>query len=444
MKLAKRLLSVLLAALVCLSAVGLSASAKKAGELKVGDTFAYGFYPQTLVTDPDLLDILDTQTPDSNGDVTLGTGTFRKYHFEIPDAYAQNKDEYAGHIQTYLEEVYNQYKAYLDAYGYKSDSFDYWFAYEPIQWRVLEVRDDGNVLLMADTVLDARAFEEKPDFDKDINWANSSIQRWLNGTFMNTAFSEEEQAWIQPQTLSTPCNPVKGTPGGDDIECKVFLPSFEEMNDSALGFIDVGTRTDYGYDENGNKSTSIHINSGYDLPDDARRAKSSDFAKSHGVWSDLKKKLENGSKNPDYGYCRYWLRSTGFENGYAAGVLEDGIISTGWLVNNWILGVRPMICVSPDAVSASLRIYASDGTVRYRQEGVRIFANMANVEWTSSNPEIAEIDEDGNILISDVGTVTITATLKDDPETTAECKLEIKYAWWQQLVRIFLFGWLWY
>ena len=225
MKLAKRLLSVLLAALVCLSAVGLSASAKKAGELKVGDTFAYGFYPQTLVTDPDLLDILDTQTPDSNGDVTLGTGTFRKYHFEIPDAYAQNKDEYAGHIQTYLEEVYNQYKAYLDAYGYKSDSFDYWFAYEPIQWRVLEVRDDGNVLLMADTVLDARAFEEKPDFDKDINWANSSIQRWLNGTFMNTAFSKEEQAWIQPQTLSTPCNPVKGTPGGDDIECKVFLLS---------------------------------------------------------------------------------------------------------------------------------------------------------------------------------------------------------------------------
>lgn len=444
MKLAKRLLSVLLAALVCLSAVGLSASAKKAGELKVGDTFAYGFYPQTLVTDPDLLDILDTQTPDSNGDVTLGTGTFRKYHFEIPDAYAQNKDEYAGHIQTYLEEVYNQYKAYLDAYGYKSDSFDYWFAYEPIQWRVLEVRDDGNVLLMADTVLDARAFEEKPDFDKDINWANSSIQRWLNGTFMNTAFTKEEQAWIQPQTLSTPCNPVKGTPGGDDIECKVFLPSFEEMNDSALGFIDVGTKTDYGYDENGNKSTSIHINAGYDLPDDARRAKSSDFAKSHGVWSDLKKKLENGSKNPDYGYCRYWLRSTGFENGYAAGVLEDGIISTGWLVNNWILGVRPMICVSPDAVSASLRIYASDGTVRYRQEGVRIFANMANVEWTSSNPEIAEIDEDGNILISDVGTVTITATLKDDPETTAECKLEIKYAWWQQLVRIFLFGWLWY
>ena len=42
------------------------------------------------------------------------------------------------------------------------------------------------------------------------------------------------------------------------------------------------------------------------------------------------------------------------------------------------------------------------------------------------------------------GTVTITATLKDDPETTAECKLEVKYAWWQHLVRIFLFGWIWY
>ena len=124
--------------------------------------------------------------------------------------------------------------------------------------------------------------------------------------------------------------------------------------------------------------------------------------------------------------------------------MEDGRVTTGWLVNNWILGIRPMIRVSADAVSAPLRIYASDGTVRYRQEGVRIFANQKNVLWESSNPEIAEIDEDGNILISDVGTVTITATLKDDPTITASCQLEIKYTWWQHLIRIFLFGWIWY
>ncbi|MDD6062796.1 MAG: DUF6273 domain-containing protein, partial [Oscillospiraceae bacterium] len=214
MKLTKRILSVFLAALVCLSAVGLSASAKKAGELQAGDVFAYGMYPQTLVTDPDLLETLAGKTPDANGDVQIGTATFRRYHFEVPDAYTQNKDAYEEYILAYLKKIYEQYEAYLNAYGFDADSFDYWFAYEPIQWRVMDVQEDGNVLLMAETVLDARAFTDKPDFNSSINWGNSSIRRWLNGTFLNTAFTAEEQAEILVSTLENKHNPVTGTKSG--------------------------------------------------------------------------------------------------------------------------------------------------------------------------------------------------------------------------------------
>lgn len=438
MKLTKRVLSVLLAVLVCLSAAALSVSAKKAGELKQGDIFAYGLYPQTLVTDPDLLDILAGKTPDENGDVTLGTGKFRKYSYEIPQAYTQNPAEYEEYILRYLHQIYEQYEDYLNAYGFAPDSFDYWFAYEPIQWRVLQVQEDGSVLLMADTVLDARAFEDKPDFGKDINWANSSIREWLNGEFLKTAFEKDEQAQILTTDVRNKHNPVTGTMSGADTNDKVFLPSLDDITNSAYGFVKCDTMTDGGYGPDGTYSYEYSFSAAYYEMDPARKAFSSDFAKSHGVWADLDKTSE------DYNICRYWLRTGGFENGYAAGVLEDGRVSTGWLVNNWILGVRPMIRVSAEAVSDTLRIYAGDGTARYRQEGVRIFANMANVKWSSSNPEIADIDEDGNILISDVGTVTITATLAEDETVTATCQLEIRYTWWQHLIRIFLFGWLWY
>ena len=439
MKLTKRILSVLLAALVCLSAVGLSASAKKAGELQAGDVFVYGMYPQTLVTDPDLLEALAGKTPDANGDVQIGTATFRRYHFEVPDAYTQNEKEYKDHILAYLKKVCEQYEAYINAYGFDPNSFDYWFAYEPIQWRVLDVQADGGVLLMAETVLDARAFTDKPDFNSSINWGNSSIRRWLNGTFLNTAFTAEEQAEILVSTLENKHNPVTGTKSGTNTSDKVFLPSFDDITNSDYGFAECDKMTDGGYGEDGTYSEKYSFSAAYYEEDPARKAFSSDFAKSHGVWSDL-----DAVEDPAESICRYWLRTSGYENGFAAGVLEDGRVTTGWLVNNWILGIRPMIRVSADAVSAPLRIYASDGTVRYRQEGVRIFANQKNVLWESSNPEIAEIDEDGNILISDVGTVTITATLKDDPTITASCQLEIKYTWWQHLIRIFLFGWIWY
>ena len=172
-----------------------------------------------------------------------------------------------------------------------------------------------------------------------------------------------------------------------------------------------------------------------------------------GVWANT----DASDMYPITEYCRYWLRTAGADTSaaerhdyYTAGVLEDGRVSVGWMANQNNLGIRPMILVSPDAVYSreekapdAIEITMPDETVRYRQTNVRPIANQ-DVIWSTSDPSIATIDADGNLTITGVGTVTITATLKSDPSVSTSKELTVKYAWWQQLIRIFLFGWIWY
>ncbi|MGN0634916.1 MAG: DUF6273 domain-containing protein [Acutalibacteraceae bacterium] len=78
----------------------------------------------------------------------------------------------------------------------------------------------------------------------------------------------------------------------------------------------------------------------------------------------------------------------------------------------------------------------TDGDVQY------------TLTYSSSNPKIAEVDENGNITTRKSGTVTVTVTAvnsadsSDTVETT--CTVTVKYAWWQWLIRILLLGFLWY
>ena len=134
----------------------------------------------------------------------------------------------------------------------------------------------------------------------------------------------------------------------------------------------------------------------------------------------------------------------------AAAVLENGRVTTGWPVNYTVVGVRPWMRVSPDAVfdgtyvpadTGSFAVSAPEGDVRYRQQNIHLTAD-ADVTWTSSDPSVAKVDADGNVTIVGVGEVTFTAT--DADGKTVSTTVEVRYTWWQQLIRIFLFGWLWY
>ncbi|MBP9989536.1 MAG: leucine-rich repeat protein [Ruminococcus sp.] len=69
-----------------------------------------------------------------------------------------------------------------------------------------------------------------------------------------------------------------------------------------------------------------------------------------------------------------------------------------------------------------------------------------SVEYQTSNPNIATVDNNGNIYAAKKGNATITCTVTDEYGNTVKdtCTVNINYAWWQWIIKIVLFGWIWY
>ncbi|MBQ6708780.1 MAG: Ig-like domain-containing protein [Clostridia bacterium] len=68
------------------------------------------------------------------------------------------------------------------------------------------------------------------------------------------------------------------------------------------------------------------------------------------------------------------------------------------------------------------------------------------VTYTSSDNDVVTIDQNGNITTKDKGTATITVTVTDEfgNEVKDTCQVEVKLNWWQWIIWILLWGWLWY
>ena len=103
---------------------------------------------------------------------------------------------------------------------------------EPIKWRVLSV-DGNDALLLADQNLDAKPYNEE---DTDVTWATCTLRTWLNGTFLNTAFTSAEQTAIKNTTVVNEDNSYYGTEGGVNTTDKVYLLSIAEASNTAYGF----------------------------------------------------------------------------------------------------------------------------------------------------------------------------------------------------------------
>ena len=71
----------------------------------------------------------------------------------------------------------------------------------PIEWIILD-RKGSKALLISRYGLDYKQYNDKV-IGKNIGWANSTIRKWLNGDFMNKAFSNKEKQSIVKTFLST-------------------------------------------------------------------------------------------------------------------------------------------------------------------------------------------------------------------------------------------------
>ena len=157
------------------------------------DLIYFGEYPQTLVEDEALIDVLGEQT-----------AVWQSYSYyaggEISD-YMQYADvEYDG--ERYRGVKFTQYRmdtttysttTWQDDNGYDTGTV-YWFRYEPIRWRILS-EENGTAVLVCDTVLDGREFNANVTDGND--YAESDIRAWLNNVFYETAFDAEGREIIE-------------------------------------------------------------------------------------------------------------------------------------------------------------------------------------------------------------------------------------------------------
>ena len=98
---------------------------------------------------------------------------------------------------------------------------------EPIEWMVI-TKMPGKVLVVSKYVLERKPFEENEDVNS-ATYPDSTIRSWLNDTFYQEAFTEEEKAMIPLTKIVTTYveDYEKHTVESED---RVFLLSYDEVN----------------------------------------------------------------------------------------------------------------------------------------------------------------------------------------------------------------------
>ena len=100
---------------------------------------------------------------------------------------------------------------------------------EPIEWIILEMQE-GRALLLSRYALDAMPYNTE---SADVTWETCSMRAWLNGEFLNSAFTDEERAAILLSDLDNSSSagfPGYGTSGGVTTADFVFLLSWAEAD----------------------------------------------------------------------------------------------------------------------------------------------------------------------------------------------------------------------
>lgn len=347
MKLPKKLLSLLLCAVMVLGSVAIGgngfaevfdAFSLKASAYSTGDYIYYGTYPQSKVTDSALVSAL-------NG----AGGSWKSYGYYsgtggdndgqmTPSNYMRYTDVmYSG--TKYRGVIFDSYRPYYTGYTCSSDNSSqddngyttgnvYWFKYEPIKWRVI---DPSTGLIMCDTAIDSQAYNnylwygvgslsssskrygDEAHTYYASNYAKSSIRAWLNKDFYNTAFSSDQKSNIVSTTLdnSSTYSSAYDAPSTTD---KIFLLSYNDSINSNYGF----SSSDSDYDT-------------------ARQLKSTDYAKCQGC--------HQNTSDSYRGNCCWWLRSP-YDSDCARAIYSDGYSGYLYFVCSTFIGVVPALRLS--------------------------------------------------------------------------------------------------
>ncbi len=93
-----------------------------------------------------------------------------------------------------------------------------------IGWQVLAV-EDGKALVITQEGVDVKAFNDERG---EYVWKNSTLRKWLNGDFLNAAFTADQQKLIQTTDVVNDLNPYWATGGSKNTQDKLFCLSITE------------------------------------------------------------------------------------------------------------------------------------------------------------------------------------------------------------------------
>ncbi len=341
------------------------------------NTVFFGSYPQTLVTNEDLINNLNNnagELPTSENSFNwtdynyyiYGESVSYMWYIDIDynndgsmDYRGVYFDQFRTRDTTTRKETSNNH-LYLNqrTNGYDINTV-YWFKYEPIKWNILS-EDDDKMLVIADLLLDSQEFY--PSYSNNIfehnggtGYANdyqlSSIRKWLNDNFYNTAFNEYQKLFISNTTLQD----------SNSISDKIFLMSQSEANK---------------YYSNSTKKMAV----------------GTDYAKIQGLYV---------STDTDYLGNSYWRLRTKFSNNNTYNVTHTGTITFG-SIYYCDDGIRPVMAIKKHRYSIT---YELDGGVN-NDNNVTTFNNNSGtitlydptkegygfVGWEYNGNIITEID----------------------------------------------------
>lgn len=225
-----------------------------------GDYLYFGWYPQTVKT----ADVTVGSTPESNG---YYLGSDGAYYMRATATVTSDSENYAD---------------FKDGTSI-TEGTEYYFKMEKLKWRILteNYEGSGNALIVCDTIVDivnyqsnyvSRSYYYATGEDGTIlvdnsatpgkgvdsnhqvyanNYEHSEIREYLNGTFYDTAFNDEEKSYIVTTTVDNSFESIFGSYTADsgytedtfnyecrDTQDKVFLLSLSDVNNTEYGFKD--------------------------------------------------------------------------------------------------------------------------------------------------------------------------------------------------------------
>lgn len=297
-----------------------------------GNKITFGYYPQAEVTDATLIATLssmagalptskNSQAWTSYGYYVGGKTENFMWYIDVFQGGEKYRGVYFTSYRPYETSDTLTFTAstFQDDNGYLVNTV-YWFKYEPISWTILsEDTKNETALILCDLIIDSQAYQDKYDVEGDEyyntstgvpsgtsanNYAHSTIRKWLNETFYNTAFTELQKEIIATTTVdnsAASADNISNCYACEDTEDKIFLLSVKEAINSEYGFAKTLTE------------------------DSARRKNITDYAKSQGA--------RTCREDPYKGNIFWWLRSpTGYYSHYTYLVDYSGVINSKYYI----------------------------------------------------------------------------------------------------------------